>query len=82
MKQLETAQTTYSICSDMYLVLPHAGLVTTMVTSEQFDRLQEIAAELELNITEQPEPPLDIQIDTEGDIETAKKGLDDLYNLL
>jgi len=66
----------------MYLVLPHAGLVTTMVTLEQLERLQEIAAELELNITEQPEPPLDIQVDTEGDIETAKKGLDDLYNLL
>ena len=82
MKQPEKAQMKYSICFDMYLVLPCAGLVTTMATSEQLGRLQEIAAELELNITEQPEPPLDIQIDTEGDIETAKKGLDDLYNLL
>ena len=60
----------------------HAGLVTTMVTPEQVDRLQEIAGELELSITEQAEPPLDIEIELEGDMETAKKGLDDLYNLL
>ncbi len=60
----------------------HAGLVTTMVTPEQVDRLQEIAGELELSITEQSEPPLDIEIDLEGDMDTAKKGLDDLYNLL
>ena len=53
-----------------------------MVGPEQVERLKEIAAELELNIIEQPEPPLDIDIDMEGDMETAKKGLDDLYNLL
>ena len=53
-----------------------------MVTPEEVDRLQDIAGELELNITEQPEPPLDIEIDMEGDMEVAKKGLDDLYNLL
>ncbi|CAL5219427.1 g1256 [Coccomyxa viridis] len=61
---------------------PVKGLVTTMVTPEQVDRLQEIAGELELSITEQSEPPLDIEIDLEGDMDTAKKGLDDLYNLL
>ena len=53
-----------------------------MVTPEEVDRLQEIAGELELSIAEQPEPPLDIEIEMEGDMETAKKGLDCLYNLL
>lgn len=60
----------------------HAGLITTMVTPGQVARLQEIAGELELSLSEQQEPPLDIEIDMEGDMETAKKGLDDLYNLL
>lgn len=53
-----------------------------MVTPEQVQRLKDIAGELELNLVEQPEPPLDIEIDMKGDMETAKKGLDDLYNLL
>lgn len=53
-----------------------------MVTPEEVGRLQVIAGELELDITEQPEPPLDIEIDMEGDMEVAKKGLDDLYNML
>jgi hypothetical protein len=60
-----------------------AGIVTTLVSSEQLDRLQAIAKELKLNLSEVPEPPMDMSIDIEeGDVETAKKNLDDLYNLL
>ena len=63
-------------------MLRHAGLVTTMVTAEQVQGLQGIAEELEFPLREQPEPPLDIEIDLEGNMDMAKKGLDDLYNLL
>ena len=63
-------------------VLRHAGLVTTLVTAEQAQGLQGIAEELEFCLREQPEPPLDIEINLEGDMDMAKKGLDDLYNLL
>ena len=63
-------------------MLRHAGLVTTMVTAEEVQGLQEIAEELEFCLREEPEPPLDIEIDLEGNMDTAKKGLDDMYNLL
>ncbi len=53
-----------------------------MVTPEQVQQLKVITRELDLKIVEQPEPPLDIEIDMEGDVESAKKSLDDLYNLL
>ena len=63
-------------------VLKCAGLVTTMVTAEQVQGLQGIAEELDFWLGEEPEPPLDIEIDLEGNMDMAKKGLDDLYNLL
>ena len=63
-------------------VVRHAGLVTTLVTAEQVQGLQAIAEELEFCLREQPEPPLDIEVDLEGNMDMAKKGLDDLYNLL
>ena len=63
-------------------VVRHAGLVTTLVTAEQVQGLQAIAEELEFSLREQPEPPLDIEVDLEGNMDMAKKGLDDLYNLL
>ncbi|CAK0742325.1 hypothetical protein CVIRNUC_001388 [Coccomyxa viridis] len=61
---------------------PVPGLVTTLVTAEQVQGLQAIAEELEFCLREQPEPPLDIEVDLEGNMDMAKKGLDDLYNLL
>ncbi len=64
-------------------MLPHAGIVTTLVTQEQVPELLAIAEELTLNLTELPQPPADALTDfEEGNIDTAKKTLDDLYNLL
>ena len=61
----------------------HAGIVTTLVTKEQIPQLLDIGKELDLKLTEQPQPPADTLTDVEeGNIETAKKNLDDLYNLL
>ncbi|CAL8467542.1 g7080 [Coccomyxa elongata] len=62
---------------------PVKGIVTTLVTKEQVPRLVDIAKELNLKFTEQPQPPADTLTDVEeGNIETAKRNLDDLYNLL
>ena len=53
------------------------------MTKEQVPQLLDIAKELNLNLTEQPQPPADTLTDVEeGNIETAKRNLDDLYNLL
>lgn len=61
----------------------HAGIVTTLVTQEQLPELLSIAKELNLNMAELPQPPADTLEDLEaGNIDTAKKNLDDLYNLL
>lgn len=62
-----------------------AGIVTTLVTQEQLGQLLAIAKELNLNMTEQAEPPTDALTDLkleDGNIDTAKKNLDDLFNLL
>ena len=61
----------------------HAGIVTTLVTQEQLAEVLAIAKELNLNMTELAQPPADNLTDLEeGNIDTAKKTLDDLYNLL
>ncbi|KAK9909664.1 hypothetical protein WJX75_005823 [Coccomyxa subellipsoidea] len=62
---------------------PVKGIVTTLVTQEQLPELLSIAKELKLNMAELPQPPADTLEDLEeGNIDTAKKNLDDLYNLL
>lgn len=57
-----------------------SGVVTTLVTPEQLPALQAMAEALDLALQEAPEPapePVDA-----GDLEAAKQGLEDLFNLL
>ena len=56
--------------------------MTTLVSPDQLEHLQRIAAQLGLDLQLQEEaagPPLG---DPEEDLEAAKKGLEDLFNLL
>ncbi|KAL4428688.1 hypothetical protein ABPG77_009794 [Micractinium sp. CCAP 211/92] len=65
------------------------GVVTTLVTDEQLAALQGMAAELGINIAMQtpvpPELPTAAAAEEEGvlgvDVETARRGLEDLFNL-
>lgn len=65
-----------------------AGVVTTLVTDEQLPALQSMAAELGINIAMQtplpPELPAAAAAEQEAlgmDVETARRGLEDLFNL-
>lgn len=68
--------------------------MTTIVTPEQLPQLLAMAQQLNITLTqeqvEQPQPqlqeqgPLESAVQTEGevvDLEAARKGLDDLFNL-
>jgi hypothetical protein len=63
------------------LLLFAAGIVTTLVTPEQTERLLSIGRELGLSLAEQP-VPTDEALEDAADPEAAKRALDDLFNLL
>lgn len=60
-----------------------AGVVTTLVTPEQLPALQSMAAELGITIAELPPPPPELpsEAEAESDLERARQGLEDLFNL-
>lgn len=58
-----------------------AGVVTTLVTPEQLPALQSMAAELGITITELPPPPPELPSEADADVEAARRGLEDLFNL-
>lgn len=60
----------------------HAGTVTTLVAPEQREQLLAIAAELGLDMREEPEPAAELALDAEGNVDDTKRALDDLFNLL
>ena len=60
----------------------HTGTVTTLVAPEQREQLLAIAAELDLDMREEPEPAAELALDAEGNVDDTKKALDDLFNLL
>ena len=63
------------------------GVVTTLVTEAQLPALQAMAAELGIDVTPAPPPPPELPLGAEGegegsvDVETARQGLEDLFNL-
>ena len=59
-----------------------AGTVTTLVAPEQLEQLLGIAAELGLDLREEPEPAAELALDADGNVDKTKKALDDLFNLL
>ena len=61
-----------------------AGVVTTLVTPGQLPALQSMAAELGITIAELPPPPPELLSEgsgAESDLDTARRGLEDLFNL-
>lgn len=61
-----------------------AGVVTTVVTREELPRLQAMASELGVAVSEQapllPELPAEVE-GGEADVDAARRGLEDLFNL-
>lgn len=57
-----------------------AGTVTTLITKDQLQELEGIAKELDIVLEFLPEPTVTGGT-LEEDIEAAKKGLEDLFNL-
>lgn len=69
-----------------YSLFPHraarsAGVVTTLVTPDQLPALQSMAAELGISIAELPPPPPELPAEAATDVEAARRGLEDLFNL-
>lgn len=66
---------------------PHpspAGVVTTLVTPQELPALQSMAAELGIAIVEEPALPPELPQQPEAadaDVEAARRGLEDLFNL-
>ena len=56
-------------------------MITTLVTEEEKPALLRIAGELGLELQEQGEPQAAVK-DPEEDLDSAKRGLEDLFNLL
>ncbi|KAI3429427.1 hypothetical protein D9Q98_005521 [Chlorella vulgaris] len=60
------------------------GVVTTLVTEDEVPRLQAMATELGIQVTLQAPPPTEMPADgeaAEADVEAARRGLEDLFNL-
>lgn len=62
-----------------------AGVVTTLVTAEQLPQLQAMAEELGIEVTQvaapAPELPGAVVEGEELNVDAAKRGLEDLFNL-
>ena len=61
-----------------------AGVVTTVVTREELPRLQAMASELGVAVSEQAPLPPELPAEVEGgeaDVDAARRGLEDLFNL-
>ena len=56
-------------------------MVTTLVTPDQLPALQSMAAELGISIAELPPPPPELPAEAATDVEAARRGLEDLFNL-
>ncbi|KAK9816599.1 hypothetical protein WJX72_002558 [[Myrmecia] bisecta] len=57
---------------------PVKGIVTTLVTQEELPALLKMAEELNFELKEVAEPSREVR---EGDVDSAKRDLEDLYNL-
>ena len=58
--------------------------MTTLVTPEELTALQTMAAELGITVADTPPPPPELPADAEAagaDVEAARRGLEDLFNL-
>ena len=64
---------------------PPAGVVTTLVTADELPALQSMAAELGIQISQLPAPAPELPTAGEegevADVEAARQGLEDLFNL-
>ena len=66
-----------------------AGIVTSVVTPEELGQLEGMAAELGVDLEQQPEPAVSVQplsvdeLDTADPrlLDSAKQGLEDLFNM-
>lgn len=65
-----------------------AGVITTLVTEQHVPELLQLAQELKVHMTETPEPPTEpLQMPDNGeapsapDVDKAKQGLEDIFNL-
>lgn len=58
-----------------------AGVITTLVTPDQLPALQSMAAELGISIVEVPPLPAELPAEADTDVEAARRGLEDLFNL-
>jgi hypothetical protein len=56
-------------------------VVTTLVTEAELPQLQAMAAELGVVLSLLPPPPPELPADSETDVEAARRGLEDLFNL-
>ena len=66
-----------------HLCVP-AGVVTTLVTEHELPQLEAMASELGIRLGRIVPPPPELLPDAEGaeaDLEAARRGLEDLFNL-
>ena len=59
-----------------------AGIITTIISDDEEDKLKEVAEKLKLQMVSEEALAGGIMPDPEADIDSAKKELEDLYNLM
>ncbi len=74
--------TPFSLCPTPTCYI--AGIVTTLVTRDELPQLERMAAELGVTVEEQASLPPELPAEGESsdtDVDAARRGLEDLFNL-